>query len=155
MPAPTIEADTLARIEDSLTTIVRQANLPRVRQRLLAEAGLAIDASAYPLLRALGMLGSARLTELAAEVGLEASTVSRQVKSLQTAGLVTREADPSDGRASALVLTADGRRALRKVQDARRRLISELVGEFSVSEQRTLAALLGRLADRFLVGGRT
>ena len=114
-----------------------------------------IDASAYPLLRALGTLGSARLTELAEGVGLEPSTVSRQVKSLQVAGLVTREADPSDGRASALVLTADGRRALRKVQEARRRLIADLVSDFSVSEQRTLAALLGRLADRFSEGSRS
>jgi DNA-binding MarR family transcriptional regulator len=153
MPA-TIERDTLARIEDSLTTIVRQANLPRVRQRLLAEAGLSIDASAYPLLRALGTLGSSRLTELAAEVGLETSTVSRQVKSLQTAGLVTREVDPTDGRASALTLTADGIRALRKVQEARRRLMRELVADFSTSEQRMLAALLGRLADRFVDGVR-
>ena len=154
MPA-TLESDTLARLEDSLTTIVRYASLPRVRQRLLSEAGLTIDASAYPLLRALGMLGSARLTELAAEVGLEPSTVSRQVKSLQTAGLVTREADPSDGRASALVLTADGRRALRKVQEVRRRLIAELVSDFSTTEQRTLTALLGRLAERFSEGPRS
>lgn len=151
----TLAPDTLARIEDSLTTIVRSASLPRTRQRLLAEAGLTIDASAYPLLRALGVLGSARLTELAAEVALEPSTVSRQVKTLQAAGLVTREADPTDGRASALTLTPEGRKALRKVVDARRRLIAELVSGFSVSEQRSLAALLGRLADRFLEGSRS
>lgn len=69
MPAPTLERDTLARIEDSITTIVRHASLPRVRQRLLAEAGLSIDASAYPLLRALEGLGSARPTSTARSSG--------------------------------------------------------------------------------------
>ena len=153
MPA-TLAAETLAQLEDALTTIVRHAGLPRVRQRLLAEAGLAIDASAYPRLGAPNGRGSARLTDLAAEVGLEPSTVSRQVKSLQGAGLLTREADPTDGRASVLCLTADGRRALRKVREARRRLMADLVADLSPSEQATLAGLLGRLADRFLEGSR-
>lgn len=67
---------------------------------------------------------------------------------------MTREADPTDGRASALVLTTEGIRALRKVQDARRRLIADLVADFTLAEQRSLAALLGRLAERFHEGSR-
>ena len=49
------------------------------------------------------------------------STVSRQVASLVKAGLVERQADPDDGRASILVPTELGRAKVREHSAAPRR----------------------------------
>jgi DNA-binding MarR family transcriptional regulator len=53
-----------------------------------------------------------RSSDLAARAGLDPSTVSRAVAGLVTQGLVTREADPHDGRATLLVVTPAGHAAL-------------------------------------------
>ncbi|MDQ3871074.1 MAG: MarR family winged helix-turn-helix transcriptional regulator [Chloroflexota bacterium] len=55
-----------------------------------------------------------RMQELAEHVVLSRSRVSRIVDELQREGLVVREPDPSDGRASLAVLTEHGRAALRR-----------------------------------------
>jgi DNA-binding MarR family transcriptional regulator len=54
-----------------------------------------------------------RIQELAGRVVLTRTRVSRLVDRLATAGLVQRQADPEDGRASFAVITAEGRKALR------------------------------------------
>lgn len=67
----------------------------------------------------LGMLAEAdRLSagcharELAVQAALDPSTVSRAVAALVASGLVAREPDQRDGRASVLVVTPAGRAAL-------------------------------------------
>ena len=50
--------------------------------------------------------------ELAVQAALDPSTVSRAVASLVAHGLVAREPDPYDGRATILVITPAGRAAL-------------------------------------------
>ncbi len=55
-----------------------------------------------------------RMQELAARTVLSRTRVSRLVEEMSRAGLVTREPDPSDGRAAFAVLTPAGRQALRR-----------------------------------------
>ena len=55
--------------------------------------------------------GRTRVTALAAELGLDKSTLSRTIESLVRAGLVDRRAVPGDRRSLSLSLTALGRRA--------------------------------------------
>jgi DNA-binding MarR family transcriptional regulator len=55
--------------------------------------------------------------ELAGRAGLDQSTVSRTVAALVGHGLVRREADPQDGRASVLLVTDKGRAALTAARD--------------------------------------
>ncbi len=55
-----------------------------------------------------------RMQDLAARTVLSRTRVSRLVDEMVRAGLVRREPDPSDGRATFAVLTAAGRQALRR-----------------------------------------
>lgn len=55
-----------------------------------------------------------RMSELGEEVVLSRTRVSRVVDELVRAGLVERQPDPADGRASFAVLTTKGRSELRK-----------------------------------------
>jgi DNA-binding MarR family transcriptional regulator len=72
----------------------------------MSKAG--VDRSTIIILKTLVMTGPSRSSELATAVHSDPSTVSRQVATLVRDGLVERQADPEDGRASVLVPTERG-----------------------------------------------
>jgi DNA-binding MarR family transcriptional regulator len=72
------------------------------------------------------------------------STISRQVAELVRHGLVRREPDPSDGRASLLAITDAGREVCERVRTMRRELLATAVAGWTDSELGTLAVLLNR-----------
>lgn len=59
-----------------------------------------LEAAAYGLLVRLESAGRQRATDLAAYFGVGKATMSRQLRALEALGLVAREPDPADGRAS-------------------------------------------------------
>ncbi|QGN35210.1 MarR family winged helix-turn-helix transcriptional regulator [Microlunatus sp. Gsoil 973] len=79
---------------------------------------------------------------LMAELDLSSGTVSLRVERLVRAGLVTRTADPDDGRGSIVALTSAGRDVFERCApahlDNERRLLTALTPE----QQDQLAALL-------------
>lgn len=141
--------DALVQIQEALTVIGRQAGLHRFQAGVRARAGLTIDRAAYPVLRGISEKKSVRLSDLAQVLGVEASTVSRQVTALERSRLVHRTADPSDRRASTLALTPDGRRALKRLRQAWLATLGEIMDSWSAEERSALAGLLGHLARDF------
>jgi DNA-binding MarR family transcriptional regulator len=79
------------------------------------------------LLFPLRFLGPMRVTDLAEAKQADPSTVSRQAAQLVKAGLVRREADPEDGRASRLAITDAGLDACRELHDAREAFLTEVL----------------------------
>src|SRR2546423_14070545 len=77
-----------------------------------------VDRAAYLTLARLADHGTARMSELAAVVCLDLSTVSRQVRALEDLGFVARTPDPDDGRASVLEPTPAGRALVAEVKAA-------------------------------------
>ena len=119
----------------------------RMRQRLPGEE---LEFSLIALMKALAHRGALRLTDLAGVLDLDASTVSRHVRTLEERGLVTRTTDPDDGRATRLALTDEGRERLEAGASRRRALIAELLEDWSPDDRETLRRLLTRLADDVL-----
>lgn len=119
----------------------------RMRQRLPGEE---LEFSLIALLKALAHRGALRLTDLAGVLDLDASTVSRHVRTLEERGLVARTTDPDDGRATRLALTDDGRERLEAGAARRRALVAELLEDWSAEDRETLRRLLTRLADDVL-----
>jgi DNA-binding MarR family transcriptional regulator len=134
-------------IEQALTRLIRRGNQPRVHERLAARAGVSLDRAAYAALCRLHESGPLRLSELAARMGVDASTASRQVQHLERTGLVARVGDPADRRASLLQLTAEGDRALARMRQARRDSLGQVLDGWSRADRRTLAAMLIRLVE--------
>jgi DNA-binding MarR family transcriptional regulator len=105
------------------------------------------DRAALVLLFPLVRLGPLRQGALAEHVHADPSTVSRHVAALIDAGLVRREADPTDGRASRLVVTEAGHAALAGMRAERERHLARVTAGWDDADLATLTRLFGRLVD--------
>ncbi len=137
---------TVEAIDDALTRLVRQGMVPRTQAAIAARSGVQVERSAYVLLRRLAERAPVRMSDLAADLGLDVSTVSRQVARLAERRLVRRSADPGDARAGQLELTARGRDLLQRVRRGRHAWLADAIEEWSETDRLRLAQLLDRLA---------
>jgi DNA-binding MarR family transcriptional regulator len=124
------------------------AHITRRISRDLADAGLP-DLGWYDLLWALHRAPDRRLrvNELAREVVLSPTAMSRFVDRVEAAGCVRREPDPSDRRALQVVLTAEGSALLRRMWPVYERGIERHFAEFLGRAGPRLRAILERMAD--------
>jgi DNA-binding MarR family transcriptional regulator len=88
--------------------------------------------------------GPTRAKDLAEATSADQSTVSRQVGALVKAGLIERQADPDDGRASILVPTSSGRAKVNDHFANRGRAVEPLVADWSEDEREQFVQLLRR-----------
>jgi DNA-binding MarR family transcriptional regulator len=123
--------------------------------RRVQEAGDAASphgASVPAALAALhGLTGGQSIDALRRVVGLTHSGAVRLVDRLAAAGLVERRVG-ADGRAVALQLTPEGRRAARRVLARREAAIEGVLAPLTATERSTLAALHERLLQTLTDG---
>ena len=136
-----------ADVQVNLALVIRHARLPRLHRRVLGNSGVFLDRSSYAVLAIVDGLGEVRLSDLAAEMMLDLSTVSRQVRRLEDAGLLERSVDPDDRRVSVVRPTASGRDAANRLNHAWQEAFGEALDDWPESELRELATLLGRLSE--------
>jgi DNA-binding MarR family transcriptional regulator len=138
-PATTGPADPATAEEAVMATMMSLGR--RMRQRL---PGDRIEFSALPVLKTLRHHGPMRVSTLATELGLDASTVSRHVRHLEDRGLLERAGDPDDGRASRMTVSELGAACLDEGAGARRAMIAEVLSAWTDSEREQLRTLLHR-----------
>lgn len=141
-PAPDRDQD-IGVLEDQLSQLWRQsrANAHQIARRVHPE----IEPGAYGLLAALQRHGQLRLTELATEIGVGKPSVSRQISMLEKLGVVHKQADPSDGRAQTISLTATGLEKLSAAQGARREIFHGILEGWEDAELSQLGRLVTKL----------
>jgi DNA-binding MarR family transcriptional regulator len=76
--------------------------------------------------------------EIAAELGLTASAVSRHLAALEDAGQVELSVDPADGRTFLVITTAAGREFLQRATDAGTAVFTQVIAHWT-DEQVTAA----------------
>ncbi|GGP47480.1 MarR family winged helix-turn-helix transcriptional regulator [Saccharothrix coeruleofusca] len=94
--------------------------------------------------------GPMRIGEIAVRALCSQPTATTVVTGLESSGLVRREADPADGRATIVVLTAAGRETVLSLAHGEAELLSERLSRLSGEEReriRSVTPLLRRLAD--------
>ncbi|MBA3277967.1 MAG: MarR family transcriptional regulator [Geodermatophilaceae bacterium] len=99
------------------------------------------------LLHRLALTPGIRVADLAGECGLDASTASRHVRTLEDAGLLARVGDPEDRRAARLSLTPAGQDALDLALRVRGDLVARATSRWSAADRGSLSDLLSRLSD--------
>jgi len=144
------EADTIGIIELELLKLVRHLETFGRRSSLY----LHVDRAGYLALRTLEGMGPLSTKALATALDLDASTVTRQITALESAGFVERRPDPTDRRSSTIVLTSEGRRTMKGVERERRQGMETLVSDWSDYERATLGRGLNRLNLALLENGQ-
>jgi DNA-binding MarR family transcriptional regulator len=139
-PVDTHEA--FVRLEREIGLLLRRSRA--ISARLAAELHPDLDGAAYGLLALLQDAGPLRASDLVARLGLDKSTVSRQVGTLVQLGLVDRAADPADGRAQVLTPSAEGSARLSRIREARRARWEEDLAGWPVEDVGALGELLHR-----------
>ena len=141
---PTAPARVSAGLERSLTQVGRAILRLEVPQDALPD-GTTVSRTGYWLLVRVAELGPARLSDVAATVELDLSTISRQIRDLVADGLIARTPDPADGRAALLRLTERGSSVLEAVSESRRRVLAQAIADWTDEERNALASGLLRL----------
>lgn len=112
-------------------------------QQYLRESG--ITAAQLPILVAAQLMGPVPLSPLAAHLGMDRTTLTRNLAGLQEGGLVSVDRDV-DRRVRLVAITATGRRALRRATRAWREAQSHVEAAFGSERMRTVLGELEALA---------
>ncbi|MEU7061730.1 MarR family transcriptional regulator [Streptomyces sp. NPDC046197] len=134
-------------IADALGILLRRTTRTQLHRQLTQDMGEGVDEQTYPVLSALARTGPRSAADLAPDVGIDRSGVTRRASRLEAAGLIRRETDPTDRRAHLLVLTDRGHLA---VQELRARLAAHITASLSTwapGEAETFAHHLRRFTS--------
>ena len=93
--------------------------------------------------------GPLRLTSLAAMEGVSQPSMTQLMQRLERQGLVVRLADPDDGRAALIGITAEGQALLDDRKNSRRERLAALLATLSPEDECTLR-LAARVASPIL-----
>ena len=123
-------------------TELRRGTAQDLRSRLYGEL---VDLAQADALQVIARLGGCKMSELAAELRVDASTATRTVRRLTDAGLVERSVSPADGRAVLVSLTDDGMAMVAEIGKRGRGAVRSILSGFTPQEQVDLVRLLEKL----------
>lgn len=137
------------RIANEAWEALFRAQSTVMRELTAADVWEGVSPSEYDVLYALSKAPDGlRISELMGDMLLTQGGVSRLVARLEDRGLVERVADPADGRASRIRLTAAGVDAQRRVGLRHGRHVAQLMtSTFSVEQLQQLRALCETLTE--------
>lgn len=81
---------------------------------------------------------------LAEQVNLDASTVTRQIAAMQSAGLVDKHPNPDDRRGGFVTITEQGRAAVVRTRQRRLQRVGHSFGDWDDAERVEFARLMAR-----------
>jgi DNA-binding MarR family transcriptional regulator len=134
------EGDALDLVETEMAVLSRALEGHHRRSEIYRD----LDRASYLIARTLETTGPVSINGLASTLGLDATTVTRQVATMEAAQLILRRTNPDDGRVSLIRLSQRGRRTMRAVQRARKERLATLLGDWTPDDRRELARLLAR-----------
>ncbi|MFD7286099.1 MarR family winged helix-turn-helix transcriptional regulator [Streptomyces sp. NPDC059863] len=139
---PSDDAGLLDALQHQVAVFARRAEQTRLGG--VGQVRNSMDRAAYLLLNRLDREGPMGVKALAAGMGIDSSTVTRQVAPLVDSGLVKRTSHPEDGRAVVLELSARGLARLEEVRSSRRELMAQVTGGWTEEERNSFTTLLTR-----------
>ncbi len=139
----------LRTLQTALTTVGRVQHSHRARRRIEDRSGVPLGPTTIATLTAIHSLGPVRHRAVARKVGLQPSRVSKEVRVLVDAGMVTERDDPHDRRAVLLEVTDKGTDAHRRYVAAAEATLAEVLADWSDDDLHRLTDLTTRLAACF------
>jgi DNA-binding MarR family transcriptional regulator len=119
-----------------------QVVLGRLSRTLRREAPSPLGPGALGVLHTLAAEGPLRAGDLAAREGVRPPTMTRILTVLEDGGYVVRTEDPTDRRASLVVITQAGSELLRGTRNARASRLAQLLATLDPAQRAKLAEAL-------------
>lgn len=141
-------SEQIRELHAALLCIGDAMNRPDNDKRLLGEASISLDRALFPLLVRIERLGPIGVVDLAARIGRDYTTVSRQVAKLQSIGLVNRQSGSTDRRVNEAVVTPEGKALTDALDAARDRLGRMFFSKWSKQDFSELVRLVRKLAEQ-------
>lgn len=116
-------------------------------RKMIANAGVNLEAAAFRVLGGIAHLQSTSVGDLAAMMGKSYSSVSRQIDKLESAGLVHSYPSSSDSRVRVSELTSSGKEIMAMINHTRERMMQEAMSDWTKEDKENLLLLLRRLYD--------
>ena len=139
----------MRELHRALIEIVSAMSRPQRDDDLMREAGISLDRALFRPLVVVERLGPIGVVDLAARVGLDYTTVSRQIAKLESLGLLVRRASPTDGRVREAVVTEKGKALTDLLDAARERMARKIFANWEEQEVADLVRLMCRFAEAF------
>ncbi|HEY6538884.1 MAG TPA: MarR family transcriptional regulator [Candidatus Dormibacteraeota bacterium] len=137
----------IADLERAVSVIVRWSNSREVQVETMRRARSDLPLASVSMLHRIASCGPVHPSQLAAYYCVDNSTITPRLQRLERAGMIGREPDPRDGRAALLRITPAGQRLRKRLHQARRAMLEELLGAWPETEQSQVAAAASRLAQ--------
>ena len=135
-------AEELRRLEQEVGVLIRRV------KRVIGERSRSVhpdlQPASYLMLTYLAAEGPQRSSVLSDRFGVDKGAISRQVQHLCELGLVERQPDPDDGRATLVSASPDAVRRLGTVDHDRRLWLDERLSEWSETDLRDFVGSLAR-----------
>jgi DNA-binding MarR family transcriptional regulator len=132
-------------IAEAFGRLLLRSTRARLYSRLTAGLDGALDEATYPVISGLARTGPVSAAQLAADIGIDRSVVSRHATRLAQAGLIERRPDPSDQRATLLSLTSRGLEAVRQMRQRLAAIFDDYLATWPPGEAAQFAASLRRI----------
>lgn len=137
-------AELVARLDETMSSLTRRSAIRRLYSQLASIAGAPLERPSYLVLKQLVSDGPRRITDLAAEHGVEPSTMSRHTRALEEAGFVVKLSDPGDGRVALAEATKSGRRVVERFEAARNELLTAVLSGWGTDDAERFVELFER-----------
>jgi DNA-binding MarR family transcriptional regulator len=145
---PDVTDSVLGELATALNDLYRLSGSARFHEQTVAATGVAVSRTGLHFLSLVADTGPVSATRLATGLDLSQPTASRVLQSLETEGLVTRQADDKDGRVSHYAVTPKGRRALDKVHSYHVQILTTALADVEPRRREAVAAAVTELVQR-------
>ena len=146
-PAPERQPDEGIPARDIIALLFDTSRLLCLHSDRLLGASIGLSEARARLIVTVSTAEPARMGKLADALGVSARSVTSMVDALERQGLLTREQDPDDRRATLLRLTEDSKTRMSLLHEAQRKLAEELLEPLNMEDRLTLHRLLAELRD--------
>jgi DNA-binding MarR family transcriptional regulator len=146
-PQPRVPDASVAQIAAALARLKQLQGSRRVAALMNRAAGVELSQQEAQVLRTLGDGVVRPVAELARAAHMDVGAVSRQVRTLDERGFVTRSPSPDNGSVVLVELTPRGRNAANGLARAADRHLANSLAAWTDADRRLAGGLLARLVD--------
>jgi DNA-binding MarR family transcriptional regulator len=142
----------VAKLENAIRLFVQAIKRPQRWAAITAETGINVDRPSAVILHKLieHEPKQMRVQDLARELGIEPPSITRKTQLLEELGYIQRLPDAGDKRAVSLKVTPAGHKVTKKLWQAQRQSMVDVLANWPADERHQLATLLERFSQQLI-----